>query len=521
MPVVTIIPLRKPIIRNQEVLDAVAHIPRKHLGHAYYQSRLGPEPSVSAHLSQCNPAKRRGFASTPLPLPRFEGKENCTFTVKVPRIYLTHTSREEITARKGLWGTDIYTDDSDIIAACIHQGWFKGAWPADVDESLLGLTLDNDGAVHSDPSLQDVWLQPPSGGPADVPKDRDLHVTIVILPLLRKYGSLTRFGIKSREWGGKYDGSQSKHDGLSFMIEEIQWVDGVDGQEGRSKSERKEIVKAQLRDAELDAAEVLSGLVPYNNVKGNEESMDWGILEGPEGEITALRTGNWWRMDNARNESYERGGKGPETDIASIGIGRWSRRNDARKERAKENAPEPEGDAMEGVIDSTAPAAVVDPETMPPSSTEQASAPEAKEGDVAVENDQDRRISRVTELMIANANFVDSIPTPSPAPGSVVEAASAQTSIFGPGKEVTTPVEEPGIVSIFGPRRVASPIKPANPAPVGDSNKDFTPLAAKMQETEDTSALEKKSPPMSREEEQQFLKAEVARLEAETKNQII
>jgi phenolic acid decarboxylase len=68
-----------------------------------------------------------------------EGKENCTLTMKIGKEHLIPASREEITSRRALWGTDVYTDDSDVIAACIHAGWIRGEWSDDVDVSMLGL----------------------------------------------------------------------------------------------------------------------------------------------------------------------------------------------------------------------------------------------------------------------------------------------------------------------------------------------------------------------------------------------
>src|SRR5580700_2886482 len=123
------IPKPKQIVRSQLVLDSVADLPRHHLGHGIYEARLNvPRPSSTEHSL----AADRGFASTPLPLPRFEGRENCTYTIRIPRVHLTSVSRQEITSRRAVWGTDIYTDDSDIIAACIHSGWVRGEWPEDV-----------------------------------------------------------------------------------------------------------------------------------------------------------------------------------------------------------------------------------------------------------------------------------------------------------------------------------------------------------------------------------------------------
>lgn len=363
-----VIPLQKVTIRNQAVLDSVADLPRKHLGHAYYHSTLKPDPLAPRRDFTTG----RGFASTPQPLPRFEGNENCTFTVKVMRAYLDHKSREEITIRRGVWGTDIYTDDSDIIAACIHQGWFKGAWPAGVDENLLGLELSEEGAVPAFQPLNEIWTQPSPSGPADVPKDRDLNINIVILPLLDKYSSVTRFGIKSREWGGNYDGYHSVHDGLSFMIQSIQWVDGVDGLEGRNFSDRRELLAQQQREADLEAAKALEELV----LNGNGAK--------PQFE-----------------ESFERGG-GPLGEIKGLGMSSWWKKPNGVPKKAKE--PSPKATPVAAGSSPVVPA----PEVLP--SVETAPEPLEIAPEEPAQQEQFRRISRVTELMIANANSADATP---------------------------------------------------------------------------------------------------------------
>jgi hypothetical protein len=316
------------------------------------------------------------------------------------RAYLDHKSREEITIRRAAWGTDIYTDDSDIIAACIHQGWFKGAWPAGVDEDLLGLELNENGTTPIFQSPDEVWTRPPPSGPADVPKNRDLNVNILILPLLDKYSSVTRFGLRSREWGGNYDGYHSVHDGLSFMIQSIQWVDGVDGMDGRSVRDRRGLL-AQQREADLEAAQALEDLVLNGNGNGK-----------PQYE-----------------ESFERGGDGPEErmgDIRGVGTGSWWKKPNGVHKPA---LPAPEAGPAVSPEDSNrsppppplvpAPSEVVQSVEAPPE-------PVPQEPARAQEREQSRRISRVTELMIANANSADGpgvgihrqqeiqAPTPSP-----------------------------------------------------------------------------------------------------------
>jgi hypothetical protein len=216
------------------VLASVAHLPRHHLGSTLYSPKL----SVSKAASHSDPF---GYVTTPRPLPYFAEKENCTVTVRIPAYHLRAESREEVIRRRAVWGVDIYTDDSDVLAALIHAGWVRGAWGDDVDVSLLDIDDDSDGdeepangeaaaaattqtklenpapektATAADPkqpplSQRKVPVQPPSG--------KDLHATLLILPALESYASTVSRGLRSRSWG-------ANHDGLSFCIQTIDWV---------------------------------------------------------------------------------------------------------------------------------------------------------------------------------------------------------------------------------------------------------------------------------------------------------
>ncbi|KAG0646145.1 hypothetical protein D0Z07_8237 [Hyphodiscus hymeniophilus] len=313
----------------------------QHLGYAYYKSVLKPARRSTSDKDD------RGFASTPEPLPRFEGQENCTFTVKVPKVYLGDVSREEITRRRAVWGTDVYTDDSDVVAACIHQGWFRGAWNKDVDVELLDLEIaGTNGAVNGKDYENDILTEPPRRGPMHVPKKKDLHVTVLVLPALEKYSSTTKFGIRSREWGGRQEGYQGVHDGLSFMIMSVQWVDGVDSNEGRSGELRRTIMAEALDNTEMEAEDAWGELL----VSGNGAN-------GPETHA---------------EESFERGGAGMDGvgmtgDIKGVGTKSWWKKSNEVPQEAEK---EPE---VEKVVD------------------------------------QDREIERVTERMIENANATSAL----------------------------------------------------------------------------------------------------------------
>lgn len=244
----------KKTVSSQLVLDSVAHKPRKHLGDILY------EPYIKADHFRTH--SKGGFRTKPKPLPRDQitDNENSTLTVKIHRRHLEPHCREELTRNRAVWGTDVYTDDSDVIAACIHAGWFRGEWADDVDTSLLGLERTppkgkGRGTSAGEKGPQDILTSPPATGPMHVPLDRDLHVTILVLPNLVKYAGSTRFGIMSREFGGSYKGRKSIHDGLSFKIEQIRWVDGAAPQSRlRGKARRERIRKAM---SEVDRSQVI------------------------------------------------------------------------------------------------------------------------------------------------------------------------------------------------------------------------------------------------------------------------
>jgi hypothetical protein len=270
----------------------------------------------------------------------------------VPRIHLAAASREEITSRRALWGTDVYSDDSDVIAACIHGGWLRGEWTEDVDVSLLGIEISSpeaekdDGTVNGESngkperkkkvgakSKKDVLLtEPTARGPMQPLPGCDLHVTILVLPALEKYSSTVRFGIKSREWA-------ATHDGLSFMITNIRWVHGTSTTEEASGKGQKTRMKLALEDDAIN------------------DDASWGGF---------LENGNGHRPENGvlATESYVRGeGRGPLAEISGVGMKSWWKARDPNKpvesvereaevEVKMEDAPQEETQHSEAVVAS-------------------------------------------------------------------------------------------------------------------------------------------------------------------------
>lgn len=276
-PSPVVLPKPKQIISSKAVLEAVADYPRTHLGDVVYKPRLQPARAQDPRTGR---PPRTPFKSTmePLPFDMIRDKFNCTLTVKIGKEHLSSDVREEITRTRALWGTEVYTDDSDVIAACIHGGWIRGEWHRDVNINLLNLDQGysisdvreesrrqaaTDGRSSTPtPSNLIVLNAPPKTGPMAVPENRDLHVRLVILPRLEKYASTTRFGIKSREFGGSLasadDGRpriNATHDGISYMITEIRWLtNGGESQNRLRGKARRERIRKALREIELTPA---------------------------------------------------------------------------------------------------------------------------------------------------------------------------------------------------------------------------------------------------------------------------
>jgi hypothetical protein len=246
-PVAAASPIREPrtTVNLEPLLSSVAHLPRQHLGSTLYNPRIDVPSAKSSSESS-----KFGYTSTPQPLPRFEKRENCTFTIRVPRFRIDATRREEICARRALWGTGVYTDDSDPVAAAIHSGYIRGAWGEDVDESMLDLEIKDiyqhapqftaeatDG--KSDSHEKEARLPPVP------PTDKDLHITLLILPRLEKYDSTVMFGLKSRKFEGR-------HDGMSFKVHSVDWVDdGVGRGEERSGEARRKRLRTLMQTGRI------------------------------------------------------------------------------------------------------------------------------------------------------------------------------------------------------------------------------------------------------------------------------
>ncbi|KAF8420132.1 histone deacetylation protein Rxt3-domain-containing protein [Tirmania nivea] len=240
-------PAKRPklIINSTPVVDSVANLPRYHLGSMVYN------PSGNSNASN------KGYSTTHSMLPRFEGRENCIFQIRIPRRYLYERERAEVCKRRWLWGSDVYTDDSDVLAVLVHLGKIPPVLPDGIEPELVlapqpGAMEDKDKEING--ALPASAKSTPSGY---VNINKDIIVDILILPPLEKYSSTVRNAIKSRSWN-------KQHDGMSYMVHEVKTAEPGEA-EGRGKSMRKQ------------------------RLNEREHIRKWGTLPGREGE-GGLRT---------------------------------------------------------------------------------------------------------------------------------------------------------------------------------------------------------------------------------------
>jgi hypothetical protein len=236
-------PIPKPTLKvlSDSVLAGAAQNERNHLGSVLYAVEFITPPHASTPIDD-----KWGYCMQYKPSRRYtDDNENCTLTIRVPRDYLTTEIREKLCSDRYIYGTEIYTDDSDPILAAIHSGWIRGSWPSGVDTSLMDLPPPPPKNAPVIPEL----TAPPAEGPVLPPPNLDCHIKILILPTLVNYAPSLRFGVKSRDWG-------DNHDGCSFMVTGVKWVDeGTERAHERAGKAKKTRLAKELVGNGVNGAE--------------------------------------------------------------------------------------------------------------------------------------------------------------------------------------------------------------------------------------------------------------------------
>lgn len=173
---------------------------RRHLGTLYYHLQgTGSFDENSLETEELSFPYDSISTSVPPPfLPLFTNNEiNCLLTIKLSyediQTALGTTTVNHRVQNNEVWGTEIYTDDSDILLVLRHCGVI----PSANSKTRTPANISNCDQVSG--------VFPPGNAPYD------LSVDILLLPPLQKYTSTERHGIHSREW-------DTWHDGLSFGV---------------------------------------------------------------------------------------------------------------------------------------------------------------------------------------------------------------------------------------------------------------------------------------------------------------
>ncbi|KAG0056200.1 hypothetical protein BGZ83_006109 [Gryganskiella cystojenkinii] len=168
-------------------------------------------------------------------LPAMQGRENSLLEVRIASSYLTYDNIK--VQKRELWGTDVYTDDSDIVAMLIHSGLFIPPVEPLIPESdiLDSTTVNQQHNFVSNPIKHKCPTY-------------DVAVILRVLPTLVRYQGSIRNRIKSRTWN-------TKHDGVSFRIESIRKLTiGEALNRGRSQSKRR------IKESDVERQRVLANV---------------------------------------------------------------------------------------------------------------------------------------------------------------------------------------------------------------------------------------------------------------------
>ncbi|RMZ84241.1 hypothetical protein DV738_g820, partial [Chaetothyriales sp. CBS 135597] len=224
-------------IRVASIIAAAKRFPRRHLGNFIYNPEVSKADCLKPGFDKFD------VSIKPNLLPSFAEADqvNCTYTVRVSRIWLQTRERSLICKQAYLWGSGVYTDDSDVVAAAMHSGYISSQPPDNVDKVLLErVTKTQNAQIEGLVDLPDRPVEPPAG--------TDAVITLLVLPALERYPASSRFGLSSREWPGS--DAKAPHDGVSFAILKVDFVTGgIEGRRmGRTGKEKRRRMEQEQQD---------------------------------------------------------------------------------------------------------------------------------------------------------------------------------------------------------------------------------------------------------------------------------
>ncbi|GAA6052330.1 hypothetical protein JCM3770_007255 [Rhodotorula araucariae] len=151
------------------------------------------------------------YSGEPLPLT----------STTTPLVLPAHLADLPAVRKRAVWGTDVYTDDSDVLLVLLHSGWLR------VTRRERRLRAGEKGAgadaIRRARTLGEERIDVLSGngdGADEVPVA--LLVRLGVVPALVRYEGIERQGVRSRSWG-------NGHDGVSLRVEDVQPLDSIPG----------------------------------------------------------------------------------------------------------------------------------------------------------------------------------------------------------------------------------------------------------------------------------------------------
>lgn len=257
-------PLFKPkkTIRISSIITSAKRLPGRHIGSFRYDPQIDQGDVSKPGYDKFDISIRPNL------LPAFTEAEkvNCTYTVRVPRLYLQERERRLICKESYLWGSGVYTDDSDVVAAAMHSGFIKAVAPENVDQVLLERVVNEQNAkIEGLTNVPEKPLEPEAGS--------DAVITLLVLPTLEQYAGSSRFGICSRTW--PEPGTKTQHDGVSFAVLKVDFVSGgVEGRRmGRTGASKRARIKAEL-EARMNGEKIRIAMLEQAKMKKLELKKD-------------------------------------------------------------------------------------------------------------------------------------------------------------------------------------------------------------------------------------------------------
>ncbi|ORX58168.1 Rxt3-domain-containing protein [Hesseltinella vesiculosa] len=146
-------------------------------------------------------------------LPNLQNHVNGLVQVRVPARYLTYQNPK--VKKRAIWGTGVYTDDSDVVAMILHAGKYELNFQEPEISPTNPFIAAVQGKSVTKPLQAKAYLKHQEHD-TTVP-DHDVQVTLRVLPKLRSYADSLQHHIKSRRWG-------KNHDGISFYVEQVEKI---------------------------------------------------------------------------------------------------------------------------------------------------------------------------------------------------------------------------------------------------------------------------------------------------------